>query len=127
MNRKRGVCEEARLEPAFAWGEDLFWEREEAGRLNTNVVRRIVHHSPSGFEIGFLGAGPRDLALNALNSLLAPIGKKAVVKCMQGEVRLIVWDWHQEFLDAFLLNVNREAGSIRWGSIREWVKENLGE
>jgi len=32
--------------------------------VRTNVPHLVVHHSPSGFEFGYAGSGPADLALN---------------------------------------------------------------
>ena len=40
--------------------------RDQAGRVSVNVPHQIVHRSPDGFEYGYGGSGPADLALNIL-------------------------------------------------------------
>ncbi len=45
---------------------DVMISRDEKGQLITNVEHKIVKHSPSGFEIGFEGSGPAELALNII-------------------------------------------------------------
>lgn len=34
--------------------------------LSTNVPHLVVYYSPSGYEMGYVGNGPADLALNIL-------------------------------------------------------------
>ena len=52
----------AALKPVFGPGVALVWKRHEDGSLLTNVLWQVRHHSPSGFEIGYGGSGPADLA-----------------------------------------------------------------
>lgn len=40
----------------------------------TNVPHLVAHHSPSGFEWGYGGSGPADLALNICQWYLNSIG-----------------------------------------------------
>ncbi len=42
--------------------------------VSTNVPHLGVHHSPSGFEFGYGGSGPADLALNVCQFYLNSIG-----------------------------------------------------
>lgn len=45
--------------------------RGDDGRVRANVPH-VVWHSPDGFELGYQGSGPADLALSALHALLPP-------------------------------------------------------
>jgi len=49
----------------------LLVERGTDGRLCANVAH-VVYHSPDGFEIGYEGSGPADLALAVMHHLLPP-------------------------------------------------------
>jgi hypothetical protein len=78
-------------------------ERLADGRIATNVPRNIIHHSPSGFEIGYGGSGPADLALNIMNVFVPPSGNDDMVKvynnapCSRAAFRM-----HQHFKQSFL-------------------------
>jgi len=41
-------------------------EQENGGRLHAYNLRHCVYHSPTGFETGYGGSGPADLALSIL-------------------------------------------------------------
>lgn len=50
-------------------GGDIWVRRLQPGRttvsdLETNVQRSLYRHSPTGFNFGYAGSGPADLALN---------------------------------------------------------------
>lgn len=40
--------------------------------IRTNVQRTVVRHSPSGFNFGYAGSGPADLALNICRMFTTP-------------------------------------------------------
>ena len=45
----------------------------------TNVPHLVVHHSPTGYEWGYGGSGPADLALNILDrNRCAPSGRSGM-------------------------------------------------
>jgi hypothetical protein len=46
--------------------------RPGEGRARASIPQRLVHHSPDGFEWGYLGSGPSDLALNILALFVDP-------------------------------------------------------
>ena len=46
-------------------GGDIYVKREN-GKIRTNVQRTVYKASPTGFEFGYGGSGPADLALNLL-------------------------------------------------------------
>ena len=62
-------------------------ERDEEGRVWTNVPHLVTHHSPDGYEFGYSGSGPADLALNICQVLVRDMGygEHDRVKCWDGE------------------------------------------
>jgi hypothetical protein len=96
------------------------------GSVRANV-RHIVSHSPDGFELGYSGSGPADLALAALHALLPPLrspAQQSATLCDDAEdvqallanpqnwsgpvgpdkvqVSILAMDLHQEFKREFL-------------------------
>ena len=68
----------------------------EVGGVFTNVPHIVTHHSPTGFEFGYGGSGPADLALNVCQAYLNMQdyrGRKS--KCWDGECwftfRMVDW------------------------------------
>lgn len=135
----RAVVEEAALperpeiEPAFGEGSEyLVIRRAEdtdnprAAALETNVVRSIIQHSPTGFETGYGGSGPADLALNILFALV-PAGTdgRESVRCFRGECSHSAWRLHQSFKEAFLAGMDDRGESIPAEIIREWLNDHI--
>jgi hypothetical protein len=93
------------------WNADIVCSCNENG-IQTNVPRRIVNHSPDGFEWGYGGSGPADLALNILSIFLG-----------QEEA----WRYHQDFKWAFIATMPHEGGVIKREDILNWLKEKTEE
>jgi hypothetical protein len=74
------------------------------------VAHRFVVHSPTGFEWGYGGSGPGDLALNILAEFLAPPD---------------AWVLHQAFKWAFIAHVPREGGTLPAQAIGAWVAQHF--
>lgn len=66
-------------------------------KASVNVPRRIIYHSPSGFEFGYGGAGPADLSLNILSMYVG--GEKAL-------------ELHQDFKSKFIATLDNKGGII---------------
>jgi hypothetical protein len=77
------------------------------GRVATNVERLVIRHSPSGFEWGYGGSGPADLALNIL--LMFTDADTAD--------RL-----YQDFKWQFVAKLPPEGGVIKGDDIRAWIR-----
>lgn len=71
------------------------------------LEHRIVYHSPDGFEFGYLGSGPADLALNILGLVLSE--KEAF--------RL-----HQQFKFAILRSIDFHGGELTMTAVIEWIR-----
>ena len=93
------------------WNEDIVCSRNENG-IHTNVPRRIVNHSPDGFEWGYGGSGPADLALNILSIF---VGQEEA------------WRYHQDFKWAFIATMPHEGGVIKREDILNWIEAKSKE
>ena len=79
------------------------------GRIATNVPHRVVIHSSGGYEIGYGGSGPADLALNIL--LMVTTDELAS-------------RWYQKFKLEFIARLPEYGGIIPLSEIRRWIKHN---
>lgn len=96
------------------------------GGVYTNVPHLVVHHSPDGFEFGYGGSGPADLALNACQLYLNMMryeGRK--MKCYDGNCWTLAWALHQEFKNVFLIEVPRKGKSIPFELIHAWFEGHM--
>lgn len=80
--------------------------KREGNRLIVNVPRVFTRHSPDGYEWGYVGSGPAELALNIL---------------------LLFTDYHtanplyHDFKQEFLAGLPREGGVINATLIQAWL------
>lgn len=81
-------------------------ERTGEYGIRTNVPHQMVIHSPGGFEWGYGGSGPADLALNIL---LLFTDKETALRL------------YQDFKWQFVARVPREGGIIRREDILRWL------
>jgi hypothetical protein len=88
----------------------LVCRRLPDGRVACNLPQVIKHHSPTGFEIGYGGSGPADLALNVLRFLI-PMDD--------------AWRLHQVFKWRFISPMSSEGGRVPIEEIRAWLAEKL--
>ena len=124
-NKKPEGFGQTALSPEFKEGQALIWKRDESGELQTNVRWRVRHHSPTGFEVGYSGSGPADLALNAMASLF-PMSREEnadPVECFDGNVSRAAWHHHQPFKFEFLAGADKQGGRIQWEQIKTWLDE----
>jgi hypothetical protein len=89
---------------------DIICSRDANG-IRTNVPRRIIKHSPDGFEWNYAGSGPADFALNILSVF---IGQELAER------------FYQEFKFTFVAALPREGGTIRRDDILHWLEERRG-
>jgi hypothetical protein len=87
---------------------DIVCARGQNGAPETNVPRRITRHSPDGFEWGYGGSGPADLALNILLMFVdEPVATSL----------------HQEFKWDFITPLPEEGGIIKRETVLKWLEE----
>lgn len=89
-------------------GGDIILSREN-GYVKTNVPHAIVRHSPAGFDWGYGGSGPSDLALNVLFAVTND--------------REIADRYYMQFKWDFIAKLPFEGGVIRRDEILDWLKE----
>jgi hypothetical protein len=87
--------------------EDIVCSRDIYG-CHVNIQQRIVRHSQTGFNWGYGGSGPADLALNILSVF---IGQEAAESL------------YQAFKWEFIAPMPFQGGTISREKILEWVKE----
>lgn len=92
-------------------GDIVLW-RANDGRAHANVPHRHVVHSPTGFEYGYAGSGPLELALNILAEFVPPPD---------------AWALHRQFVSAFLLGIDKPGGTIWADTIRAWIENEWAE
>jgi hypothetical protein len=85
--------------------------RRIAGKPATNVPHYTSVHSPSGYEWGYAGSGPADLALNILMMFVDPDEAERL---------------HQEFKQAFIATLPEEGGVIKREDIEHWIAAHTG-
>ena len=101
------------VEAIPGFNEDITCTRDEYG-IHTNVPRRIVFHSPGGFEWGYGGSGPADFALNILSIFI-------------GEEAARAGGLYQEFKWAFVSTLPQEGGTIPRSAILAWLETKNSE
>jgi len=102
---------------------DVLMERRD-GQPMTTVPWSVIHHAPDGFDWGYRGSGPADLALNILNAFLPPLDGTDKVQLHTGQASDIAFKLHQAFKESFLLYVPTEGGAISAFRIRVWLEQN---
>lgn len=98
-------------------------ERAVVERVNAKGERspltHYAHHSPDGFEWGYGGSGPSDLALALLADALGP--EPDTVRIWKGaQVGRRAWHLHQPFRDAYVAGFG-ESWRMTNIEIREWA------
>lgn len=101
--------------------------RDEGDEPHANIEQRIKYHSPSGFEWGYEGSGPADLALNILDRFL-PASERNGVELVKAGDRLVdarAFDLHQPFKRAFIAPMLYDGGIITNAAITQWIDHEL--
>ena len=84
-----------------------------------------VWHSPTGYEFGYAGSGPADLALNILELTLRDSKYKgAREKLFKGSCFRLASQLHQEFKRDFIAPMDRELGGvIEFQTVVDWIND----
>lgn len=84
---------------------NIILRRDLTGHISTNVIRKYVVHSPTGFEWGYGGSGPADLAFNILAMFIPDYW---------------AWVYHQDFKWEFIAQMPKEGDVISMWKIIFW-------
>lgn len=93
--------------------EDIVLRRNSDDSLTANVPHKWKAHSPEGFEWGYGGSGPADLALNILLKF--------------GLSRERAWSLHQDFKWHFVAKIPKQGGRISVAEIESWLVDQQRE
>jgi hypothetical protein len=96
--------------------------RAPDGTARSSIPQRHVHYAPEGFDWGFGGSGPADLALNVL-ALFLPLAPEATSVALRdgSSVSEAAWALHQEFKYDLIATLPRAGGDISAKTIRAWL------
>ncbi len=107
--------------------DGLIMKRDDRG-VWTNCPHLVTHHSPSGFEFGYGGSGPADLALNVVEILLNHLNYRGErVKCWRGDCWDKAFELHQGFKLEFIAPAERNGEVIPYPMMLGWVQNFLLE
>ena len=95
------------------------------GTARSSIPQRHVHYAPKGFDWGFGGSGPADLALNVL-ALFLPLVPEATSATLRdgSSVSEAAWALHQEFKYDLIATLPRAGGDISAKTIRAWIAKH---
>lgn len=105
-------------------------ERDEENNVSVTVdgqpLRHVLYHSPGGFEWGYGGSGPADLALSILAHYFGEndVNSTSLFKMKIGQEPKC-WHYHQNFKWDAIAPLPRTTGSswqITTGDIGGWVE-----
>lgn len=99
--------------------------RESDGTIKTDV-KHIVAHSPTGFEVGYGGSGPADLALSILEDHLQKTGYNGRrERVFRGVCFRAAYALHQDFKWKFIATLDPDARTwtIRRADIEAFLEE----
>jgi hypothetical protein len=101
-------------------------DMDKVGGVITNVPHLVVHHSPDGYEFGYAGSGPADLALNICQLYLNMTGYKGEqIKCYDGKCWGLAWKLHQKFKQDIVALVPRSGASIPFSMLDVWFTSTI--
>jgi len=131
MKRER-EHDDSRLDDDIRNG--IIIRRSPSGQVETNVPHRHTHHSPTGYEYGYAGSGPADLALNCIAAILAELNYKGervyeFDKPWDGTRPFkFAYAYHQDFKFQFIAPLDPKAAHvIPFAIVKDWVKTKLTE
>ena len=88
----------------------------------TNVPHLVIHHSPDGYEWGYRGSGPAELALNLVEWLLRHEGYEGpIVRCMQGACFRLTWELYHDCMRDLLVDCGRGDVTMPLQTVQEWL------
>lgn len=107
-------------------GKDIYNERGDLLRTDiwTNAPHLVVQHSPDGFNFGYGGSGPADLALNVVEWIIRNKMDYRGVK--DRKIFNVTWNIHQEFKWKFISTADAHSRTeIPMGDLIDFVKKQV--
>lgn len=102
----------------------------EGGRVKTNVPHLVERHSPDGYEWGYGGSGPGELALNICEYYVRILRENGYsigspVSFRQGVAHEMTLQIYQDFKWKFIGSMDQAGGKIPANEIMSWIKDRL--
>src|SRR5512139_3403955 len=92
-------------------GRALAWINDD------QPLPHVVHHSPTGFNWGYGGSGPADLALSILSFVIGP--EQETVGIFEGaRCGALAWQLHQPFKWTYVARWDKDWWAITIGEVR---------
>lgn len=91
----------------------------------TNVPRFVTHHSPTGYEWGYGGSGPADLALNIAEYVVRSVDIRPgnPVDCWDGKTcSSVAWAVHEQLKRDLIVPVPHEGIVYPWDYLLDWFR-----
>jgi uncharacterized protein DUF6011/uncharacterized protein DUF6166 len=105
---------------------DRPYDPNDPGQAVTNVPHLVVHHSPDGYEFGYGGSGPSDLALNCCQLYLNMADYEGQqTKCYDGSCWSLAYALRHEFKSSFIASTPSSGRVIPFAEIDGWFKSKL--
>lgn len=100
--------------------------RVQGANVETNIPHLVTHHSPSGFEFGYGGSGPADLALNVCQLYLTIVGYRGrTTQCWRGYCFTLAWMLHQDFKRDFIESVSQRGAIHPFDALDAWFQTRM--
>lgn len=121
--------------PSQPWAQDVrIWRNGDTAQpCGASIPRSVIWHSPDGFNFGYGGSGPADLALNILNAFVPPVERSDdddytgeplatdPVPCFKGKCSQFAAQHHQAFKAEFIAVLRDPGGTISAATIQAWI------
>lgn len=125
-------------------GCEVYIVKPTSEGMEHKPLKHLVVHSPTGFEWGYGGSGPADLALSILGDFfeekpthkelwqgrfdvkdeeLAKANNENELDALWNSRLLQCWHYHQGFKDGFVSTWPKEGWTISGDIIRRWIEE----
>jgi len=107
------------------------------GTVKTNVPHRVERSSPDGFEFGYGGSGPSDLALNAVEHLIQTLAEEGVIDSpsdyytegdgdvQKGRVSTAAFRLAPKLKSKFVAAAPTSGGIVEYDILKPWLLSQL--
>jgi len=96
--------------------------------LRCRMPQYVVQHSPDGYEWGYGGSGPADLALNVLHRCLPPwCDGCEPVDLFRGNCSEVAFQLHQAFKREMIAGRDPAGDDLLGSDVDQWIDDALGE
>ncbi len=94
-----------------------------SGKRRVAPLRHVNYHSPDGFEWGYVGSGPADLALSILAHHLGEtwVNGPYLRKLKMTQEAPLCWKFHQDFKRDVISTLDRDSWELTHTDVHNWL------